>query len=117
MIKHEFCLVVKFLFYPRDGAHYFKIRFIQICLPRLIAVRKVIWPVFDFNWHVLVFIKFWFRYLEECLDIFIDNLEIAVHQILYARKLYPVQVFQKTQKYNVVVYVSIPLDFLLMYLI
>lgn len=41
---------------------------------------------------------------DECLDIFLDNLEIAVHQILYARKLYPTQAFQKTQKLNVVVY-------------
>jgi len=45
-----------------------------------------------------------FHHCEECLDILVDNLEIAVHQILYARKLYPTQAFQIAQKLNVAVY-------------
>ena len=47
----------------------------------------------------------------ECIDLVVDCLNVSVHQILYAKKLYPVEIFRPHQKFHITVYVSISMSY------
>ncbi|KZS03545.1 MAD2-like protein [Daphnia magna] len=44
---------------------------------------------------------------DECIGLLVDFLEVSLHQILWACKLYPSEIFRQTQKFNTLVYKSI----------
>nr|CAH0110901.1 unnamed protein product [Daphnia galeata] len=44
---------------------------------------------------------------DECIKFVVDFLEVSLHQILWARKLYPNEIFKQTQMFNTLTYKSI----------
>lgn len=44
---------------------------------------------------------------SEVVDVLCEFLEVAVHNILYTRKLYPESIFVRRRKYGIVVYQSV----------
>ena len=52
-------------------------------------------------WYIRVTLHF-----TECVQFLVDFLEVSVHQILWAKKIYPKGIFKQTQKFGSLVYVS-----------
>ena len=44
-------------------------------------------------------------FYADCVNLVIELLEVSIHQLLWARNLYPKEVFRQFQKFNVLVHV------------